>query len=122
MASDGKLSGRLILILENDYFLADDEKSALEAEGARVLGPFNRGAEAIKAADRAKPDCALIDINLGGGPDFDAARELVARGVPIVFATGYDRAVLPTDLATAPCLQKPFTDESLVTAMASVAG
>jgi DNA-binding response OmpR family regulator len=120
MPSNGKLAGRLVLVLENDYLLADDERSVLEAEGATVLGPFSDSAQAIEAADRARPNCALLDINLGGGPDFVAARELIARGIEIIFVTGYEPAVLPAHLASAPCLQKPFTEETLVAATASV--
>ena len=73
MATSGQLAGRVVLVLENDYFAADDERAALEAEGARVLGPFSQAGQAIAAAERARPDCALVDINLGSGPDFAAA-------------------------------------------------
>jgi CheY-like chemotaxis protein len=120
MTADGRLAGYLILVLENDYFLAVDESSALRAQGARVLGPFSDSAKAIEAAEQARPHCALMDINLGGGADFVPARALVARGVPIVFVTGYEPTVLPPDLARAPCLQKPFADESLVAMAATV--
>lgn len=120
MASEGRLTGRLVLVLENDYFLAEDEKCALEAEGARVLGPFSQGVKAIEAADRSQPSCALVDINLGGGPDFVPARELIARGIPIVFVTGYEENVPATEFPGIPRLQKPFTDETLVAATASL--
>ena len=114
MAANGKLAGRVVPVMENDYFLADDERSLLEAEGATVLSPFSDSAKAIEAVDPSPPNCALVDINLGGGPDFVPARELVARGIPFIFVTGYEPAVLPADLASVPCLQKPFTDASLV--------
>jgi len=112
-----QLKGLSILVVENDYYLADDASHALARAGARVLGPCAGAAEALALVDRDRPDCALLDVNLGCGPDFAAARALAARGVPIVFVTGYDTAVIPHDLAEAPCLQKPADPRRIVAAV-----
>ncbi len=42
-------------------------------------------------------DCAVLDVNLHGEHVFQLAGELRARGVPSIFATGYDAAFLPAD-------------------------
>ncbi|MBV9461770.1 MAG: response regulator, partial [Bradyrhizobium sp.] len=38
--SPGPLSGRRVLVIEDEYFLADDIMRALTALGARVIGPY----------------------------------------------------------------------------------
>jgi hypothetical protein len=50
-----------------------------------------------------------LDVNLGGEHVFPVADELVRRGVPVIFATGYDAAsVLPPAHRDRPRLEKPF--------------
>jgi DNA-binding response OmpR family regulator len=117
-----KLKGLSILVVEDDYYLADDASRALARAGAKVLGPCARAAEAMALADREIPDCALLDVNLGGGPDFAAARALASLGVPIVFMTGYDARVIPHDLAAARCLQKPAESSRIVAAVSMTCG
>lgn len=117
-----QLKGLSILVVEDDYYLADDASQALARAGARVLGPCAGGEEAMALADRETPDCALLDVNLGRGPDFAPARALAARGVPIVFVTGYDPLVIPHDLAQSPCLQKPTDPRRIVAAVCTTCG
>jgi CheY-like chemotaxis protein len=54
-------------------------------------------------------DVAILDINLGDGMVYPAADILAARGIPIIFATGYatEKALL-TRYAKARFLQKPY--------------
>jgi len=111
-----------VLVLEDDFYLADDAKHTLEDAGARVVGPFADPAEAVSAAGARKPGCALVDINLGGGPNFTAAHALRAMGVPIIFLTGYDTEVIPEDLRDAPCLQKPIEPHRILKAVSSLCG
>jgi DNA-binding response OmpR family regulator len=101
------LHGVEVLVLEDDYYLADDMRRILEDSGAQVLGPFSEAVEAEGAAALRSPSCALVDINLGGGPSFSTAKALQAQGVPIIFVTGYDAEVIPADMRHVPCLQKP---------------
>ena len=111
------LRGLSVLVMEDDYYLADDARASLEAAGAAVMGPYPDAAEAIAQVDHERPDCALVDVNLGGGPNFAPARALLARGVPIIFLTGYDPDVIPGDLAATPCLQKPTESHRIVAAV-----
>jgi DNA-binding response OmpR family regulator len=116
--SEGKrLSGISVLVLEDDYYLADDARHALEDAGATVLGPCSRAAEAADLAERSRPDCALVDVNLGGGPNFAPAQALIERGVSVIFVTGYDCTVIPPNLAHVPCLQKPAHARKIVAAV-----
>lgn len=115
--TDARLAGLSVLVLEDDYFLADDTARTLRGAGAEVLGPYGDAADAIVVADRTPPGCALVDVNLGRGPNFAPARALLARGFPVLFLTGYDTDVIPDDLRGLPCLQKPVPAARLIEAV-----
>ena len=52
-------------------------------------------------------DEALLDINLGGEKSYPAAGALIARGLPFVFSTGFNRDGVPHGYEAPPRLQKP---------------
>jgi len=114
------LAGKSVLVLEDNYLIAEETQITLEAAGARVLGPYQSLAETVEALQTNHPDCAYVDINLGNGPTFEPARALRAASVAIVFTTGYDASIIPADLQDVPCLQKPTNPRQLVTAIAQV--
>ncbi|HTU66374.1 MAG TPA: response regulator [Steroidobacteraceae bacterium] len=107
------LAGLRILIVEDDYFVANETGQALREFGAEILGPVPTVARA-KEALLDIPDCVLLDINLKGEMAFDLAREILIRGIPIVFMTGYDRSIVPASLQSRPWLQKPVETRELI--------
>jgi CheY-like chemotaxis protein len=109
-----------VLVVEDDFFLAEDEKETLESVGATVLGPCADAAEAFALLSHQRPDCAVLDVNLGGAPSFDLARAMSAQAIPMLFATGYDASVIPPDLAHIPRLQKPVDLRALISAVAEL--
>lgn len=105
---DDPLSGRRVLVVEDEYFLADELDVALKAVGAVVLGPVpsvNSALDLLKTA--GSPDAATIDLNLGGELAYPVADALLAKGVPCLFTTGYDQASLPERYAAVRRLEKP---------------
>ena len=111
------LEGKRILVLEDDFYLARDEKALLEKAGAVVVGPFGTAFRGDELPTADELDGAVVDINLGQGPNFDFARTLKERGVPFVFVTGYDAAVVPPELSGAERLEKPFRDRDFIAAV-----
>jgi len=74
-----------------------------------VVGPaasVDQGAALIDAADRL--DGAVLDINLGGEPSYRLVEVLQARGVPVIFATGYEPDVIPQTYRDVPLCKKPM--------------
>jgi DNA-binding LytR/AlgR family response regulator len=106
-----------VLVLEDNYLLADDARRALAEAGARIVGPFRDACEAIASLEDQRPDCAVVDVNLGQGPSFAPARALLSHGVPVIFVTGYDEDMIPADLSHFPRVQKPATDHAIVEAV-----
>lgn len=108
------LQGLSVLVIEDDFYLADDTSRALIEAGAKVIGPYSRFADAADALEASIPDCAVLDINLGRGPDFTTARVLQKQGIRLLFVTGYDHAVIPPELSDVVCLQKPTTGHKII--------
>ena len=114
------MDGKVAVVIGGTGVLGGELASGLAHAGARVVGPFSTAEAAIEASRRDAIDCALIDINLGSGPNFDAAEALRKLGVPMVFVTGYDASVIPEALLDVPRLEKPFAEADVVNAVASI--
>src|SRR3712207_954447 len=90
------LAGRRVLVVEDEYFIADDIARALRKLGAEVVGPLASRDEALDAFSSGQSiDAAVLDINLRGDAVYPVADALRGRKVPFVFATGYDPATIP---------------------------
>ena len=100
--------GRRILVVEDDYLIVADLVQELEASGAHVIGPIPTLEMALKKLEQL-PDIAgaVLDINLHGEMVFPLAEELQHRRIPFVFATAYERKVIPTAWRDVPLVQKP---------------
>jgi two-component SAPR family response regulator len=111
------LSGIGVLIVEDEYLIAQEVAEILRLQGATVLGPVAEAAGARKLLAEKRPDCALLDINLRGKLVFEFAAELQQLGIPIVLITGYDRSIIPVAFRHLPSLQKPVNSQTLITSI-----
>jgi CheY-like chemotaxis protein len=112
------IARRRVLVVEDEYFIADDLVRALERRGAEVVGPASTVQQALELlSSTAEISGAVLDVNLRGERVFPLADELMRRGVPFVFATGYDQGSLPEANRQVPCWEKPYNDEGLVQAL-----
>jgi DNA-binding response OmpR family regulator len=116
-AADHELAGHLVLVVEDDYFIAEEICAALREKGASVIGPAADIEHGRMLMARQPLDCAVLDVNLHGEHVFQLAGELRARGVRSIFATGYDAAFLPLAFRDAIYLQKPIDLPALVRAV-----
>lgn len=117
------LHGRRLLVVEDEYFIAEDIRVILERHGATVVGPVGELAEArALLACGERIDAAVLDINLHGETVFPLAEELRARGVPFVFATGYSDAAIPSSYGDVARWEKPYDYDDLVAALPMLVG
>ena len=115
-----QLAGCSVLVVEDDYYLATDAQLALARAGAIVVGPSARADESLALLERHRPNCAVLDINLGRGPSFDLASALRERSVPFLFVTGYDASAIPAEFADVERLEKPVNASRLVESVGSL--
>jgi len=111
----GKLAGKSIVLVEDEYLIADVLRTVLELEGARVLGPYASVDMALKSAgDFAEANVAVLDINLKGGHVYPQVDHLIAQGIPVVLTTGYEADSIPSAYSHLPRLLKPIRSRELV--------
>jgi len=106
-----------ILIVEDDTLIALDLQTLVENAGYAVIGPARSVEAATKLLEQAKPDLALLDINLGGTNSFRIADLLEAQAVPFVFVTAHSRRVIDEVHAKRPVVEKPFLPDALLSAI-----
>ena len=119
--SSGPLTGRRVLIIEDEYFLADDIVRALTALGARIVGPYGDLDEATDVVDRdVAIDAAIVDINLKDEMAFPLARVLRSRKVPLVFTSGYDKISIDSEFQDVRLWSKPLDIKALAHELTSM--
>ena len=108
------LQGARVLVVEDEYYIADDLRRELIAAGARVVGPVSTVPAAFEAIDRGEFDCAVIDLNLHGVSAVSVANRLIEEGKSFAIATGYGSDVVPDRLKGVPRIEKPFDPPALL--------
>lgn len=111
------LGGRRILIVEDEYFIADDLSRGLHRQDAQVVGPVSDLATGLDLARREQLDGAVLDVNLDGEMSYPIADELSRRGVPFVFTTGYDGTTLAPAYCSITRIEKPCDVSAIMSAL-----
>jgi len=115
------LQGRRVLVAEDEYMIAQEIAETLSDAGAEIIGPVPSVSDALRlAAAEDRIDCALLDVNLGNEAIWPAVDMLLARGVPLVLATGYDASAIPQVYAYLTRCQKPAGGQDLARALIRV--
>ena len=107
-----------ILVVEDEAVIAMDIEDRLERMGYEVVGNATNGEQAIKLAERHRPDLALMDIHIRGDRDGIEVAAIVAErfDIPCVFLTAYsDEATIQRAIRTQAngYLLKPFQDREM---------
>jgi PAS domain S-box-containing protein len=108
------LTGKRILIVEDEPLVAMDMQSMLSAAGCVPVGPAGTLAEAKRLLAAQSCDAALVDVNLKGQPIEDLLLILRQAGTPFAFVTGYGPKVLSKTFEETVTISKPFTAEQLL--------
>ena len=116
--TDRPLHACRILVVEDEYMLANDLEMELLDAGAIVLGPFGTVETALEFI-RSQPeiDGAILDVNLRGEMSFPVADLLNERRVPFVLTTGYDASIIPPRFAQSVRCEKPISMVKIVEAI-----
>ncbi|RWX79091.1 response regulator [Neorhizobium lilium] len=105
-----------VLVVEDEFFIALDVKTALTEAGFRVLGPAGSVDHALDLLHEERPDAAVLDFNLGHEKVTPVALHLKSLGVPFVLtsASGADELARHEALSSIENLGKPTDLKRLV--------
>ncbi len=110
-----------ILIVEDEFVVANDLKLTLSEAGYSVIGIANAVDKAEVLMEKQKPDIVLLDIYLKGEKTgIDLAKQLEEVNIPFIYISANDnQGVLEEVKATKPSgyIVKPFRDQDLLTTL-----
>jgi DNA-binding LytR/AlgR family response regulator len=111
-----------ILIVENEFIIAEKLSADLRGIGYRVTGVAASGIEAIELAEKFLPDLIIMDIKLEGELDGIDTACLINKNysVPVIYLTGYtDQNLFTRAKFTRPAsyLTKPYNPSDVFNAI-----
>src|SRR5690606_12827880 len=114
-------SQQTILIVEDEFAVANDLRQILEKAGYRVSGNAFTVAKAIELKNQQKPDLVLLDILLKGeqtGIDF--AKILAEENIPFIYVSANTNSSILEDVKTTQpygFIVKPFREKDVLVAL-----
>lgn len=115
------LAGKRILVVEDEALIAVMVEDMLIELGSEVVGPAATIQAALALAEKEALDAAILDVNVRGERIDPVAEALFARGIPVLFATGYGEVRLASGMA-ASVIDKPYTLDKLARGLAVAMG
>jgi DNA-binding NarL/FixJ family response regulator len=100
-------------VIEDEALVALALAELLIDLGFEVVGPFSNLTDGGKAAALTEIDAAILDVNVNGQMIYSVAEELLRRGLPFAFVTGYGAESIDTRFRHVPVLQKPVERERI---------
>jgi len=111
------LSGRSILIVEDEPLIAMDITGALNSARATVLTATTLQ-EGLRLAEHPALSAAILDLILGDGDAVALCTRLTERGIPFIVYSGYD--AVPAGCKPAAIVKKPACLDALLRSIARV--
>src|ERR1700726_4744165 len=108
-----RTSGGSIFLVEDEVMIRMMVADMLQELGYSIAAEAGEINEAIRLAQSAEFDLAILDVNVNGKVISPVADLITARNRPFIFATGYGSSGLPEGNRNRPALQKPFQIETL---------
>lgn len=110
------LSGKRVLVLEDEALIAAMVEDMLTELGAIVVGPAPTVERGMSLATEEDIDAAVLDVNIRSARADPVADILRSRGIPVVFATGYGKSAVDK-AGEVTIIEKPYTQEGLASAL-----
>jgi CheY-like chemotaxis protein len=102
------LAGLRAFVVEDEALVLLTLEDMLADLGCQVVVSAQHVDEALRLAPDAAIDVAVLDVNVGGTRIDPVAQVIAARGIPILFVTGYEAPSLPHGLVGTARVAKPF--------------
>jgi CheY-like chemotaxis protein len=102
-----------VMIVEDEFIIADEIAMIVEGAGHAVVGPVASVEDATAMLGTDRPDFAIIDANLRGQSSSQLARSLAGMEIPFCVCTGYRLDDLQPAFGDVAVIQKPVRDKAL---------
>lgn len=117
MTASETLTDARVLIVEDEFLLADDLARALKAAGGEPVGPVSTIRQAEELIKRERIDAAIVDLNLHGEMASEFAERLASANLPCLIVSGYAHDGLPETVSTIPRIEKPVSPDKVLRAL-----
>ncbi len=99
------VSLRCLIVDDNEAFLSSASR-LLESQGVDVVGSARTSSEALRLAQRLRPDVMLVDVLLGEERGLDLAKRLgeLPRAAPVILISTHTADELEELLADSPAV------------------
>lgn len=111
------MSGLKVFLVEDQATIRMTVADMLRAMGHSIAAEAGHIREAMALARSGEFDLAVLALNIGGQMIFPVADLIQARGLPLIFTTGYGESVSPKRFQDRPALRKPFSLQALTIAI-----
>ena len=112
-----------VLVAEDELIVGYDLCDTVAEAGYDVAGPFEDLSSAMLAYQKAKPDIAILDVQLGDGVVYPLAEQMMAEDVTVIFHSGQ---LTPNEVARrfphAQALSKPCPPAAVIDTIQRAAG
>ncbi|MEO7813877.1 MAG: response regulator [Sphingomicrobium sp.] len=105
------------MIVEDEPLISMMLEDFLLSLGHQVSAICESVGEALEACDSSDFDIAILDVNLKGESVWPVATRLRERGIPFVLASGGHVDPPPSEFATVPMIDKPYTIDRVTPAI-----
>jgi CheY-like chemotaxis protein len=106
-----------VLVVEDEVMIRMMVTDMLVDLGHSIAAEAGEIDEALRLAETADFDLAILDVNVNGRTIEPVARAVERRKLPLLFSTGYSVDALPESFRGHPSLQKPFRIDTLQSAI-----
>ena len=115
---EGILTGRRVLIVENEALIAVAVEEEVWCLGTRNTYLALHKHKALEAIEEFKPDVVILDVSLADtGCDYEVADTLADRGIPFIFSIGRMATDLPDRHVGRPLVSKPMQSRAFAEAV-----
>lgn len=115
------LSGKRLLVAEDEALIAMDYAAMLSASGAEIVGTVRTVADVIVHLKQHRVDAAVLDFVLADGNSSKLQSLLTEKRIPFVVISGYP-SVLVRERKEQHVLHKPVNQDELCAAVLAVCG
>jgi DNA-binding NtrC family response regulator len=103
-----------VLVVEDEWLIAQDYRVLLSRAGHVVVGPAATSASAMALLDNETVDLGLLDYQLSEETSAAVAERLTRERTPFIVVTGHSEVDLPEQFSRGVVVAKPVAPEVLL--------